>query len=60
MVAALATSLLALGAFWLVVYDASPAIALVVVAEAVAVIGLAFGVAGRAAAKAGEAKLRRE
>jgi hypothetical protein len=59
-VAGLAISLLALGVFWLVVYDASPAVAAIVILEAVAVIGLAFGVAVRAATKAGEAKLRRE
>jgi hypothetical protein len=58
-IAALAISILALGAFWLVFYGASPVAAVIVVVEALAVIGLAFAVAGGTARRA-EAKLRRE
>jgi hypothetical protein len=42
---ALLLSLLALGAFWLVVYDAGPLVSIIVVLEAAAVLGLAFAYA---------------
>ena len=60
MVAALLFSLIGLGAFWLVVYDASPLAALIVVGEAAIVIALAFGVGSRSAARVGQERLERE
>jgi hypothetical protein len=50
-IAALLLSLVAIGAFWLVVYDATPVVALIVVAEASIVIALAFGVGSRRASR---------
>jgi hypothetical protein len=44
---ALLLSLLALGAFWMTVYDAGPLVAIVVVVEAAAVLALAFAYAWR-------------
>ncbi|MGH2987812.1 MAG: hypothetical protein ACRDLO_14150 [Solirubrobacterales bacterium] len=42
---ALLLSLLALGAFWMAVYDAGPLVSIIVVVEAAAVVVLAFAYA---------------